>query len=347
MKIESVSLSLPSWKLSNEEVIDLIKHHSKPVFHGNLEKTLRKISYILGKTGAETRYWLDRGKKEKPIDHIVKATEESLKKANLEKDDIDLLVYVGVGRGVIEPGDSYFVAKKLGMNKVRCFDVIDACMSWASTIQLIDSLFKTESYKRAMIINGEFIVHGGALFKNYALKNDKQLEYTFPSYTVGEGATCTILSPNEPKDFKFHFSSRTDLANLCTIPLPEYEDYCEIINETPNNGAMYFTSYGHQMHSLGKTEIVKLFKGLSINKDDIDIVFTHASSKSEWHKYGTMIGLEDKIYHIYQKTGNLISASVPAAMSMALDEGKLKRSDRVLSWVGSAGMSFNTTNFTF
>lgn len=37
MRVESVSLSLPSWKLSNEEVIDLIRHHSKPVFHGNLD----------------------------------------------------------------------------------------------------------------------------------------------------------------------------------------------------------------------------------------------------------------------------------------------------------------------
>ena len=54
--------------------------------------SLKKISFILNKTGAETRYWLDRGKNEKPIDHIIKASEESLKKANLEKDDIDLLI---------------------------------------------------------------------------------------------------------------------------------------------------------------------------------------------------------------------------------------------------------------
>ena len=347
MLIESVSLSLPSWKVTNEEVVDFIKYHSKPVFTGNLEKTLRKISFVLNKTGAKTRYWLNRNKGEKPIDHIVKAVEDVLKKANLEKGDIDLLVYVGVGRGVIEPGDSYFVAKRLGMNKVRCFDVIDACMSWVSTMQIIDSLFKTESYRRAMIINGEFIVHSGAIFKNYALTSEKQLEYTFPSFTVGEAATCTILSPNEPGNFKFHFSSRADLAGLCSIPLPEFEDYCESFDEVANNGSMYFTSYGYQMHQFGSVEVQKLFRTLSINKDEIDVVLTHASSNSEWLKCTNAVGIDDKVYCIYQKTGNLISASVPAAISLAVDEGKLRKNDKILSLVGSAGMSFSAANFTF
>ncbi len=347
MIIESIGLSLPSWKVSNEEVIDLIKHHSKPVFSGNLEKTLRKIDIILRKTGAETRFWLNRQKQEKPIDHIKKAAQEALKKANLEKDDIDLLVYVGIGKGFIEPGESYFVAKSLGMNKVRCFDITDACMSWLAAMQIVDSLFKTGAYKSAMIINGEFNVHAGTLFKNYTLKNEEQLKFTFPTFTIGEAATCTILSPNDPKNFEFDFSSKTDLADLCIIPLPEFEDYCEIDINRANNGVMNFTSFGTELHKVGETEAVKLFKTLSIQRSEIDRVFTHASSKEEWSHYGKIAGIEDKIFHIYQKTGNLVSASVPAAMSMALDEGKLKKNDKIIAWAGSAGMSFCGCVFNF
>jgi 3-oxoacyl-[acyl-carrier-protein] synthase III len=198
-----------------------------------------------------------------------------------------------------------------------------------------------------MIINGEFTVHGGCFFKNYTLRQEEQIEYTFPTYTIGEGATCTILSPSEPSNFDFHFSSRSDLADLCVVPLEEYEDYCTVTEKTAKNGANNFTSYGFDLHSNGEKEIIKLFKTLSINKKDIDIVFTHASSKTEWEKYGKLIDIDEKIYHIYQKTGNLISASVPAAISLALDEKKIKKGDRILSWVGSAGMSFNATYFVF
>lgn len=347
MKIESVALSLPSWEVANEEVIDLIRHHSKPVFQGNLEKALRKIDIILKKTGAEKRFWLNRQKGERPIDHVKIAVENSLKKANLQKQDIDLLIYVGVGRGFVEPGDSYFVAQALGMKNVKCFDMIDACMSWATAMQVVDSLFKVNAYKNAMIINGEFIVNSGALIKNYALKNEQQLEYTFPTYTVGEGATCTILTPEESDNFKFNFSSRTDLSDLCMVPLPEYKDYCDSTSKIAANGEMYFTSFGSIMHELGAVELQKLFKSSLIKRDEIDIVFTHASSKSEWQACADAVGMGDKVYHIYQKTGNLISASVPGAMSLALEEQLLKRGNKVLFWVGSAGMSFSTITFTF
>jgi 3-oxoacyl-[acyl-carrier-protein] synthase III len=192
-----------------------------------------------------------------------------------------------------------------------------------------------------MIINGEFTVQGGDLFKNYALKNEEQFSYTFPTFTIGEGATCTILSPNNPKNFKFSFSSRTDLADLCVIPLTDFKNYCEVTDKMGTNGDMHFTSFGKLLHDTAESETIKLFKTLSVEKSEIDIVFTHASSKNEWQKYGDIAGIGDKIYHIYQKTGNLVSASVPAAIVLALDEGKLKKGDRVFSWVGSAGMSFS------
>jgi len=344
--IEAIGLSLPTWEVSNEEVIDLIRHHSKPVFQGNLERTLRKIDIVLKKTGAETRFWLNKQNNEKPIGHAKKAVIEALKKANLKKDDIDLLVYVGVGRGFVEPGNSYFMAHALGMTKVRCIDIIDACMSWTAAMHMIDSFFKTESYKSAMIVNAEFIMHDGPLFKNFTLKNDKGLEYILPSFTVGEAATCTILFPNDPRNFKFKFTSRSDLADLCMIPLPKFKEYCEMTKRISNNEEMYFTSFGSKMHELGTIELKKLFKTLSIEREDIDIVFTHASSKTEWQKCADSVGIGNKIYHIYQKTGNLISASIPAAIYMAQKENKLKTNNKILCWVGSAGMSFSTMSFT-
>ena len=85
MEIDAIGLSLPTWKLGNNEVISYIRHASKPVFQGNLEKTLRKISLLLDKSGAVSRHWLNRGKGEKPIHHIEKAAEEALARSSLDK----------------------------------------------------------------------------------------------------------------------------------------------------------------------------------------------------------------------------------------------------------------------
>jgi len=345
MRIEAISHSLPSQSVSNEEILDLIKFHSKYTFSGNLNKTLRKLNILLKKTGAEHRYWLDKQKNERPIDHLKIAVDKALKKANLSKNDIDLMLFVGIGKGFLEPAQSYMAARALGMDKVRCFDITDACMSWMAALQIADSFFKSQSYKRIMIVNTEFTVQEGVFFKNYALEHEEQIEYTLPTYTIGEAATCTILSPDDADNFSFKFTSRNDLSDLCVVPLPEYKGYCDMTPRIGTNGPMKFTSYGAIMHDEGEKEITDLYKSLPDVKDDVEIVFTHGSSKNVWHHYGELVGISDKMYHIYHKTGNLISASVPTAVSMALDEGVLKKDMKTLFWVGSAGMSFSGTIF--
>lgn len=345
MKIESVALSLPSWELDNEEVVDIIRYHSKPVFSGNLEEILRKVMFLLNKTGAENRFWLNRQKKEKPIDHVIKATEEALQRAKMSKNDIDLLIYVGIGKGFAEPANSYMVAQALGMNKARCFDITDACMSWSTALQIADSFFKAGAYKNALVVNAEFTVNAGPLFKNFQLKHPDQLKYTFPSFTIGEAATATVLLPEEPDNFKFCFASRPDLADLCVIATDYHDEYCHMTEKTAKNGAGYFTSFGSEMHESGSIELEKLFNDFIFNKDLIDIVFTHASSKTEWTKCAQEVGIDKKIYHIYQKTGNLVSASLPAGIALAFMDGKLKEKSNIFCWIGSAGMSFAGINF--
>jgi len=87
MKIDSVKASFPSKTVSNEEVVDLIRFNSSKEFEGDIEKTLRKIKVVLKKTGIENRVWLDKGK-EKPIDHVINASEKAIKEAGIDKREI-------------------------------------------------------------------------------------------------------------------------------------------------------------------------------------------------------------------------------------------------------------------
>jgi len=90
-----------------------------------------------------------------------------------------------------------------------------------------------------------------------------------------------------------------------------------------------------------------MIRKMAKNKKQVDKIFVHASSKREWDLCGQAIGIADKIHHIYPLTGNLISASILAAMVDAIESDKLKRHERVALWVGSVGMSFSATHFVF
>jgi 3-oxoacyl-[acyl-carrier-protein] synthase III len=266
----------------------------------------------------------------------------------LQKNHIELLIYVGIGRGFLEPGNSHMIANALGFDKAQCFDIVDACMSWVRAMQLVDNLFKSGGYRNALIINAEFNTHqGGPLYPhNLNLRRRSQIEHTFPSFTIGEAATATLLIPSEPDNFEFYFSTRPDLSDLCTIPLKNYEGFCHPTEKIGKNGAMQFTSYGLDLHNHAHKEAVGVFEKMSKRKA-IDNVFVHASSKKEWDKFGAKVGLSDKIHHVYPETGNVVSASIPVAMSDAINQGKLSRKNSVIFWVGSAGMSFSATRFRY
>lgn len=346
MIIKGIAASLPSRQVSNEEVIDLIRHHSKAIFEGDLEHQLKIVLHLLKRTGLEERRWCNRH--ESPIDHVAMAVRKAFEQTYLRKEHIELLVYVGVGRGFLEPGNSHMIANALGFHHAQCFDIVDACMSWVRALELVDGLFKTGRYRNALVINAEFNTYkNGPLYPdNFALHNSEQITYTFPTFTIGEAATATLLTDDEPDNFKFHFTARPDLSELCTIPLHGYQRFCHPTDKIGKNGVLRFTSFGEALHKEGYNEITDIIKRTSKNTKS-NTVFVHASSKKEWDTFGSVAGVQDMIHHVYPKTGNLVSASVPTAMHDAIEKGALKRGDKVTLWVGSAGMSFNTTHLTY
>ncbi|GAB2509167.1 beta-ketoacyl-[acyl-carrier-protein] synthase family protein [Nocardia heshunensis] len=154
MRIRSAVAGLPSRTVSNADITTLIAEHSVAGFDGDLDDALRKVEYYLKYAGSDTRQWLDAG--ERPIDLLRTAANRALEQAELRREDIDLLIYTGIGRGFIEPGGAYHSAAAIGLPNAHCFDILDACMSWTRAVQVSESLFRTGQFRNALIVNAEF-----------------------------------------------------------------------------------------------------------------------------------------------------------------------------------------------
>lgn len=346
MKIRAVAASIPKRVITNDDIIDIIRDESKDIYQGDLETDLQLIKKLIEKTGLKTRRWCDvKDPEDTPIYHLGTAVDRVLTESNLRKEDVDLILYVGVGRGFIEPANACVVAHALGFHKAECFDITDACMSWVRALSVADAFFKTGAYKNALVVNMEFnFIEGGFTFPmNFRLSRREQLEHILPTFTVGEAASATLLTPDEPDNFKFRFLSRNVYADLCTTPIMNYQYFCQDNEKISKNGVMCFTSYGADLHRHLDEELPKVLNDQL--KSECDVVFTHASSKADWFRYGKKAGIAHKQYDIYERYGNLVSASVPVAMEAAIKEGKLKNDSKVLCWMGSAGMSFASMSF--
>lgn len=345
MKLRAVSCALPSREMSNSDITELISKHSSNHFSGDLDHALNKIGAFLRYSGARTRYWLDAG--ERPIDLLRTAARSALDQAGLAAGQIDVLIYTGIGRGFLEPGGAYHAAQAIGLHEAHCFDIIDACMSWTRAVQVAESLFANGSFRTAMIVNAECNMRpGGPVVPHlFRLERIEALGSTLPAYTLGEAATATVLTAEEGEPWQFRFRSRPDLAALCNVTLPGYEGFCEPSDKLARNGVGVFTSFGFEMHKLGRSEVQAVFERLDPPREKVAALFTHASSKREWQTMADRAGLGHVIHHVYDRMGNVVSASIPAAIDSALSAGRLRHGQRAVGLVGSAGMSFAA--FTF
>ncbi|MBU1728899.1 MAG: 3-oxoacyl-ACP reductase [Candidatus Margulisbacteria bacterium] len=347
MKFDSISAKIPSLEISNEWINNELEKLNPEVPPKTVKIYQREISSLLKKSGSKTRFWRDKQKGETAFKLIKAAMLEALEKANLKKDEIDLLIYCGVGKGFKEPANAYFYAHAIDM-ECSCFDIADACMSWVRALEIAYRFLKSGTYKHIMIVNGEFNIYEHLYPFLWKIKNPKQVEYTLPAYTIGEAATATVLS-NSDAEWQFKYKSSPSLANLCTIPLEGYKDFCQKDEKINLHGINRFVSFGGELFSEGEKRLLAHVRKTIADINEADIWFPHAASSTSWQKMGNELNIkpERNYVAVYPRYGNLVSASIPVAINMALSENKLKRGQKVVLWPGSAGMSFCIVQFTY
>lgn len=351
MKLSAVRLALPSRVLSNDAVLDLVHEHSKGIFVGDLPKTLALVERMLVHSGARQRHWC--APHERVLDLVAQAVDATLADVGCRKSDVDLLICASVDRAFAEPANAYYIAHALGFAGAQCFDILDACSGWVRAIQVAEGLLRAGACRRILVINSEFNqFEGGAVYPaTFALRTPAELEHKFAGLTLGEGVTATLLEANADANIGTHWEfrgkARPDLAELCSVPLTGFERYACPSDKTGRNGVNRFTSYAIPMFSAALCELVDLIKQVQVSLADVDAFFVHAASAAIADEIAKRLDARQPIHNVYADYGNLVSASIPAGIALALEGKTLKRGDHILCCVGSAGMTFSVASGVF
>lgn len=338
----------PERRVSNDEIVDLVRSESRKTYSGDLERLTTTVATLLEESGARTRYWRPPGS-HSALRYVHEAFTRAIELANVNRSEVDVLIYAGVDRGFMEPGDSHFIAQSLGLHRVACFDIVDACNSWCRAVEVAQALMHCGRYNRIAIINSEFSLwEGGPVMPCcFRLSSQKELPWSFPGYTLGEGVTVTLLARDDAPPWVFKNASRTDLCDLCTVPLPGYEQHAARLDRIGLRGAFTFTSFGSQMIPEAEKEITTLVRQLDQDIRSCTRVFPHAASVKAYAGPAERLGIASLMFYVYPEYGNVVSASVPAGIAIADMRGLIARSDRIGVVVASAGMSFTVFMFEY
>ena len=342
MKIIGINCIVPSNKIDNIEIQDLVSYYSKSIYNGDIRDLGNKINQLLENSGLETRYW--RSGNERPIDFIYQSYLDVLRESGVSKQEIDTIIYTGIDRGFIEPANACFVAKKLGLNNVRTFDIVDACMGWCTAMQIAQALLNNGDAKLILIVSSEFPMDkGGIIFpKNFKIKNDKELAWKFPAFTIGEAVSTTLVNRSN-NVWKFNHYSDSSKVDLCTIPLYKFREYSETSSKLKNKKQFVFSAYGRELYFAGyKHAIDILVEGLKNMPIDPVAILPHSVSLSVPNRVAEQLNIKDKIFTTFPMIGNVATSSIPAHIYYGLLQKKFHAGDYLLGWIASGGLKYSS-----
>lgn len=344
MRIAAVKHSVPSRRVTNETIIETLRAQNSGRYrNGELDRIEQRTRAFLRSGGTETRYYRTDG--EVSSQFLLSAARDALQAAGIDPLDVGFIVYVGVGRGWLEPAMANLVQAELKCANATSFDVLDACASWLRGLQIAQGFLAGGAYRVGLVVNCECNIRE---LLDFDIEDEDALDRKLASFTVGEAATATVVTRSDDgDDFYFKFTSYGDHLRLCMIAL---DNAGEFMSDAKRGGHFpgQFVAHSRELVKVAIEKAVEVYRSdPQLNGFDYDLIVSHAIGAACW-SVGRMLRLPmDRYFDTHPRFGNTVSASVPLALSLALGEQRLKRGDRVLAIVPSAGFTMAYARFKF
>ena len=337
MKILSIQHAVPEKVLANSEVIDRVSWASRDTLNrDDLVKVTDYLRDLFKASGIETRRITDG--KERPIDLVVDAAERALAAAGVSAADLDFIIFGGVGRGFLVPSCASAVQYALGASGVTCFDVLDACASWARAAQVANSFLRSGSGGLGLIVNSECGYCED--YGSYTIRSAKDIEIEAGSFTIGEAATATVVARGEPgAEPEFWSRSFGEFGDLAVLPIVDSHRYMR--HKRQPTGTLRFYTYSTELTLVGLRLGVDLMRTVDPLKGrSIDAFVPHAGAAPSIGVFMKAVELNPtNLIMSFRDYGNTVSASIPLGLSLATGDGRIRRGDRVFAATIAAGIS--------
>lgn len=279
-----------------------------------------------------------------------KASEKALKMAEMTAKDIDFIIFATLSPDYYFPGCGVLLQEMLGCETVGALDVRNQCSGFVYAVSVANAFIKAKTYKNILVVGAE--IHSFGL--------DFSDEGRGVSVIFGDGAGAIILSASEnEKDgdiLSTNLHSEGKYADeLCTkFPGSKYgwSDRMRLEPENVTEAEIYPHMNGNFVFKHAVTRFPETMEEAlnSAGKkvEDLNMFIPHQANLRIAQFVQKKFNLPDeKVYNNIQKYGNTTAASIPIALSEAIEKGKIKRGDLVLLSAFGSGFTWGSILFEY
>jgi len=302
-----------------------------------------EVKEVVDKIGVYERRFADDGTCSSDL--CFAAANKLIEDNNIDRQEIELLIFVSQTPDYRMPATSIILQDRLGLSKnTIAFDINLGCSGFIYGLSVVYSLIQHGSIKKALLLDGE------TRSRVYSPKDRKT------AFIFGDGGVAALIEKDERfgKSF-FSLNSDGSRESLIKIDAGGYRNPSspetlkeKVVDEygnirTDEQGYMK----GADVFSFVIREIPKDFKRLlefaGTNKENIDyFVFHQANSYINGYVARKLKLDKDKIPETIQKYGNTSSVSIPLTIISELKEDLDIHKRKILMSGFGVGMTWAT-----
>jgi 3-oxoacyl-[acyl-carrier-protein] synthase-3 len=318
--ITGVGMDFPERRLTNADLERMVETSDE---------------WIVERTGIRERRLVAKGV---PASHHgILAARQALAHAGLEPADIDLILVPTVTPDMFFPATACVIQEKLGATGAWGYDISAACSGFVFALQAARAQVETGYARRVLVIGTEIM----SSIVDYEDRNTCIL--------FGDGAGATVVE-RLPEGEVGIIDSITfiDGSGGKHLNMPGGGSLHPPSHETVDAGMHYVYQEGREVYKFavkGMASVsAEVVERNGFSAKDIALFVPHQANIRIMEAAARRLGLSDEQMIVtIDRFGNTTSASIPSALRVAKEEGRLKRGDLVVLCSFGAGFTAGST----
>ena len=311
--IAGLGFSVPDKVLTNRELEKMVETSDE---------------WIRSRTGISERRIADKGM---PTSELAsRAAVKALKQAGMKAGDLDLIICATSTPDMPLPSSACFVQQKIGATKAAAFDLAAACAGFVYALVTAEQFIRNGHYKNILVIGADVI--------------SPYIDWTDRSTCVlfGDGAGAAVLCASGSGGILSSvLGSDGKYADLLKISCGGSRTPAS--HETVDAKGHYLQMTGGEVFKLAvrgmSDAVLEALRKAGVKKEEVVCFIPHQANQRIIDAVAERLDLpKDKIFVNLQKYGNTSAASCAIALCEAVEEGRIKKKDKVVLATFGSGL---------
>ena len=273
--------------------------------------------WIKSRTGVEKRHIASDD--QSTSDLAYEAAKIAISNSSTNLDEIDLIIVGTCTPDLVFPNTATLVQEKLGIGGCPAFSLETACSGFIYAAAVADKFIRVGEAKCALVIGADCL--------------SRLLDWTDRSTCVlfGDGAGAVILKPSsEMGIISCHLGSDGQYKDLLCYPIGPSKD----LHKAGSSDAKLLMS-GNEVFKVAVKTLGKLaektLRDNDIDQEKLDWLVPHQANMRIIKATAKRLKLPlSKVILTVQDHGNSSSASIPMALDVGIEDGRIQRGQLIL-----------------